>query len=543
MSTPISRGTFLKGLAGCGIAVLAGKTYVEWLHPSLNFPCRMLGPSKEIAHLLRNHSVEDRGAPKEAISTRVTIVGGGMAGLSAGWWLKKHGIDDFVILDLEQDVGGNSSCGKNEIGSYPWGAHYVPICNPESIYVREFFEELGIIQGHDDAGLPIYDELMLCHEPQERLWKDGSFHDGLVPKRGLQKDELEEIARFFKTVVDYRNATGSDGKLAFAIPLDLSSQDSKFLALDKISMEQWLDDNGFRTKPLRWYVNYCCRDDYGSILNNVSAWAGIHYFAGRRGLAANSEPNSVITWPQGNGFLVEKLKSILTKQIQVGSLVTKVSNENAKVLTTMMDSKTRAYRAISSNFVIFAAPRFVGSKVVANQKFAHSQDLSYAPWMVANISLKNLPDARGLPPAWDNVSYYSDSLGYVMANHQDVTTRSKPNVITYYYPLSESDPKVSRQALYTANPEQWSQRIVEDLQKMHPTIASEIISMDLWPWGHGMIRPTVGFIWGDVRRRMKDRDGNIIFAHSDMSGMSNFEEAQYHGVEAAKTVLSGLSSG
>ncbi|MBI2810808.1 MAG: FAD-dependent oxidoreductase, partial [Candidatus Melainabacteria bacterium] len=199
--------------------------------------------------------------------------------------------------------------------------------------------------------------------------------------------------------------------------------------------------------------------------------------------------------------------------------------------------------AISSSFVIFAAPRFVGAKVVANQKFSHTQDLSYAPWMVANISLKNLPDARGLAPAWDNVSYYSDSLGYVMANHQEITTRAKPNVITYYYPLSENDPKISRQALYTANAEQWSHRIVEDLQKMHPTIASEIISMDLWPWGHGMIRPSVGFIWGDVRRQMKERDGNIIFAHSDMSGMSNFEEAQYHGVEAAKTVLSGLASG
>lgn len=542
MSTPISRGMFLRGLAGCGIAVLVGKTYMEWSHSSPKFPCRMLGPSKEIGHLLRSHRVQDTGTPTTTTSIKVTIVGGGMAGLSAGWWLKKHGVDDFVVLDLEQEVGGNSSSGKNDIGQYPWGAHYVPICNPESVYVRQFFEELGIIQGHNDAGLNIYDELMLCHEPQERLWKDGSFHDGLVPKRGLQKDELDDVARFFNTVVDYRNATGSDGKLAFAIPLDLSSQDAKYLALDKISMEQWLDDNKFRTKPLRWYVNYCCRDDYGSALTNVSAWAGIHYFAGRRGVAANSEPNSVITWPQGNGFLVEKLKGILSKQIQIGSLVTKVSQENSKVITTVMDSKTRAYRAISSDFVIFAAPRFVAAKVMANQKFAHSQDLSYAPWMVANISLKNLPDARGLPAAWDNVSYYSDSLGYVMANHQDITTRSKPNVITYYYPLSQDDPKVSRQALYTANPEEWSQRIVHDLQKMHPTIASEIISMDLWPWGHGMIRPSVGFIWGDVRKQMKERDGNIIFAHSDMSGMSNFEEAQYHGVEAAKTVLSGLPS-
>jgi hypothetical protein len=127
-----------------------------------------------------------------------------------------------------------------------------------------------------------------------------------------------------------------------------------------------------------------------------------------------------------------------------------------------------------------------------------------------------------------------------MANHQDVTTRATPNVITYYYPLSAQEPRAARQALYGSTPEHWSELIVEDLQKMHPTIANEIISMDLWPWGHGMIRPSIGFVWGDARRAMKEPVGNIVFAHSDMSGMSNFEEAQYHGVEAAKAVLAGL---
>jgi hypothetical protein len=35
--------------------------------------------------------------------------------------------------------------------------------------------------------------------------------------------------------------------------------------------------------------------------------------------------------------------------------------------------------------------------------------------------------------------------------------------------------------------------------------------------------------------------GRVVFAHSDMSGISNFEEAQYHGVKAAKRVLAKLS--
>lgn len=542
MSTPISRATFLKSLAGCGIAALAGKGYIEWTHPSPNFPCRMLGPSREIGHLLRDPHVEKPhvNVPRK---TRCVIVGGGMAGLSAGWWLKKNGLTDFIILDLEKDVGGNSASGKNEYGAYPWGAHYVPIANAESEYVKEFFAELGITKGVDKkSGLLIYDELMLCHEPQERLWKDGSFHDGLVPKRGLQPDESEEMARFFKTVVELRNAVGADGKLAFAIPLDLSSNDRKFRSLDEISMAQWLQENRYTTKPLRWYINYCCRDDYGSTLENVSAWAGLHYFAGRRGLAANAEPNSVITWANGNGYLVSRLREILSANIETESLVTGVEKESGRIVTTLMNSKTRSFGALESQFVIVAAPRFVAAKIISNSSIDYSSDLRYAPWIVANISLRSLPDARGLQPAWDNVSYYSPSLGYVLANHQDISTRSKPTVITYYFPLSDKEPKSARQELYSSRPEVWSERIVKDLQSMHPSIANQIISIDLWPWGHGMICPSVGFIWGATRQKMKARDGNIIFAHSDMSGMSNFEEAQYHGVEAAKQILAELKT-
>jgi protoporphyrinogen oxidase len=591
MSTSISRATFLKGLGALAAAGLCGTTLVQLLKKSRpQFPCRMLGPSKELGHLLRDNAALARvnsGRPQEApaqdparelalariqdsahapalvriqgsakapaladtniplqgVSQRckIAIVGGGMAGLSAAWWLRKNGIDDVVLLELEKNVGGNSASGKNQFGSYPWGAHYIPIPNSESVYVRALLEELKILQSYNEAGQPIYDELMLCHEPQERLYKDGAFHEGLVPKRGLQGDESADIARFFGMMVDFRKAIGNDGKIAFAIPLDLSSQDAAYTSLDKLSMGQWLKEHSFKTRPLLWYVNYCCRDDYGSTVENVSAWAGIHYFAGRRGTAANAEQNAVLTWPQGNGYLVEQLRMKLIDLIRTDTLVTQVQEAGHNVHIRFVDPAGK-HGEVFSDFVIFAAPRFVARHVVADAKFQSSQTatLNYAPWMVANVTVKGLPSSRGAAPAWDNVSYYSDSLGYVMADHQDITTRPKVSVITYYYPLSQNTPKTSRQELYKATPEQWREIIVKDLEKMHPDIEDQILSIDLWPWGHGMIRPDVGFIWGDSRKQMKaaaGNAGNIVFAHSDMSGMSNFEEAQYHGIEAAKSVM------
>ncbi|MFA7338751.1 MAG: FAD-dependent oxidoreductase [Candidatus Obscuribacterales bacterium] len=558
MSTPISRAAFLKLLAALGLSAAAAKFLAEskigceWLSLlkqstsfSPKFPCRILGPSQKVGHLLRGK--QRTGPISHSRKATVTIIGGGIAGLSAAWWLKKEGLTDFVVLDLEQDVGGNSASGKNQISAFPWGAHYVPIANSESKYVRQLFEELKIIQGYDASAEPIYDELMLCHQPQDRLFKDGAFHDGLVPKRGLQKRESDDISRFFEQMIVFRQAQGNDGQPAFAIPLDLSSQDRQFTALDKISMAQWLKENQYDTKPLLWYVDYCCRDDYGSTAEFVSAWAGIHYFAGRRGTAANSEQNAVLTWPQGNGFLVEKLKKPLSNNILVNALATQLKEEEGgKILTTYLNTQSNKFAAIESDFVVLATPRFIANRLVpeAAPIYAHSYapiyPPIYAPWMVANISLKHLPDGQGALPAWDNVSYYSQSLGYVVANHQEITTRFKPTVITYYFPLSQQEPKLARNALYAATTEEWSKSIVQDLEKMHPGIGNEIISIDLWPWGHGMVRPSVGEIWGESRQSMKEPRGNIFFAHSDMSGISNFEEAQYHGVEAAKMILARL---
>jgi hypothetical protein len=56
-----------------------------------------------------------------------------------------------------------------------------------------------------------------------------------------------------------------------------------------------------------------------------------------------------------------------------------------------------------------------------------------------------------------------------------------------------------------------------------------------------MIAPTPGFVWGTERQRaaqpIADR---VFFAHSDLSGVSIFEEAFYQGIRAAKEVLSTI---
>lgn len=474
----------------------------------------------------------------------MVIVGGGIAGLTAAWKLLRSGLDDFVVLDLDEEVGGNARSGRNAVSAYPWGAHYIPIPHADARAVIELFQDLGVIVGFDAKGLPIYDEQVLCAEPQERLLIRGVWQPGLRPRRGIEKEESDEIRRFLEVMHDWRARRGNDGKFAFAIPVDHSSRDPELLALDRLSMGEWMDREGWRSPHLRWYVNYCCRDDYGSTSEETSAWAGIHYFAARRGLAANAEANAVLTWPQGNGWVVQELARRLGSRARTNSVAFSVEADEAGVSIDCYDNARSSSVRFRAEAAVFAAPRFVAAHVVRALRESppsYLSEMSYAPWLVANVTVDQLPGGRGAPLAWDNVSYSSPSLGYVVATHQNLRRYpSTSTVLTYYRPLSDTPPAEARRRALDRSVEDWRDLILDDLEGMHRGVTSTVRRIDVWLWGHGMIRPTPGFLWGEARRAATQPIGRLWFAHSDMSGISIFEEATYRGVSAAENVLATL---
>jgi hypothetical protein len=61
--------------------------------------------------------------------------------------------------------------------------------------------------------------------------------------------------------------------------------------------------------------------------------------------------------------------------------------------------------------------------------------------------------------------------------------------------------------------------------------------LDVMRIGHAMVRPTVGAVFSPERQALKRAQDRLVFAHSDVSGLSLFEEAQYRGVTAADRVL------
>jgi len=496
-------------------------------------PGTLSGANDALGHRLRK---PDFPAPTETRRTAVAIIGGGIGGLSAAWKLARSGCDDFLLLEMETDAGGNSRAGTNAVSAHPLGAHYLPLPPREARATRQLLAELGVLQGDPEAAHPTYDEKYLCHAPQERLYTNGYWQDGLWPTLGVPPAERAQYTRFQEYVGDLRQRRDAAGRRAFALPLTLSSRDPKLLALDRITFRDWLLREGYTAPGLHWLTDYACRDDYGTSAAQTSAWAGLHYFACRDG------EGQVLTAPEGNAWLARGLARAAGGRVQPNALVFRVEERGKEhVCDVYLAAEKRSIRIVSRE-LIWAAPLFLIPHVFSAPRpewLAGIRGAEYAPWVVANLTLTEAPQTRaGHPLAWDNVLHDSPALGYVVATHQAIRYAPGPTVITWYRALHEESASHQRRLLH--NRDTWAEEVLADLSRPHPEIRELTTRIDIHRHAHAMIRPLPGRLWSGARSGFERGRAGIQFGHADVSGLSLFEEANFRGVLAAERTLSRL---
>jgi glycine/D-amino acid oxidase-like deaminating enzyme len=471
-------------------------------------PGGFVNDSDQIGHRLRSRGPFRAPVRRERVP--LAIVGGGMAGLCAAWRLEKRGFRDFVLLEMEKQPGGVSRWGENDVTAFPWGAHYVPVPGPKSLLIRELLEDLGILVNGK------WDERHLCFSPQERLFLHGRWQEGIEPELAATSRDREQYRRFQQRIEAFR----AEGK--FTIPMERGAAPDP--ALDHVPMAEWLRREGFDSPYLNWYVNYACRDDYGALAEDTSAWAGIHYFAARE-----PDEKGPLTWPEGNGWIVRRLASRLAAHLRTGAPVYRIVRDGSRVRILTEETEYVA------DAVIFAAPTFLAPYLMEDAPPVGQFD--YSPWLTANLIMERAPRERTAEPAWDNVIYDSPALGYVVATHQSLRSREDRTVWTFYWALAHGPATRNRKLLLTADWGHWKEAILNDLARAHPDIRQCVSRIDVMRMGHAMVRPRVGLLSSEERRRVADLRGPVLFAHSDLSGFSIIEEAQYRGVTAADRAL------
>ncbi len=324
-----------------------------------DIPGTIRGASMPVGHRLRDATIERASGP--AIRVKVAIVGGGPSGLSAAWRLERLGEKDFVVFDLEPQPGGTSAFGTDGVVPYPWGAHYVPLPTKENRTLTSLLGEMGALSRESPE--PEGREELLIRAPEERLFVNGSWQEGLFPRALASDRDREELARFQREIDRWVGWRDAKGRRAFALPLHRSSDDAEVTALDRTSAADWFDAQGFSSKPLRWYLEYACRDDYGLALDQTSAWALLFYFSARVP-APGHESAEFLAWPEGNGHLVRHLMKVAGARVKLGSLVTDVVPGEKFVELSVLETASGKLTRYQADRVILATPKFVVPRIL-----------------------------------------------------------------------------------------------------------------------------------------------------------------------------------
>ncbi len=168
--------------------------------------------------------------------------------MTAGWRLLKQGFRDFIVLDMEREIGGTSRSGSYGRFQFPWAAHYITTPMADNVELIQLLQDMQVVEHLDQDGSPIIAEQFLCRETEERLFQNGTWIEGLYPALEATEDDQREMSEFQQSMRQWSERRGADGQRAFTIPIARCSTAEEFLKLDQLSMSEWIAQQGWTSR-------------------------------------------------------------------------------------------------------------------------------------------------------------------------------------------------------------------------------------------------------------------------------------------------------
>ena len=493
----------------------------------------------------------------------VAIVGGGLSGLSAAFFLLRHAPKTrIIVLAANARPGGNAS--RDDAAPLPaMSSTAGAYCSaPYNETDKELYQALDIAWERHKLAAPVYNFFFDEHTPGiipgHKGWNLDTFDKGIgkIPYPASVREDLHRCRSEF---LRWYNMDGG--------PTDPpEASNPKFDELSRITFADYLSKR-LHCHPLvvDFFTRYTV-DCLGGTCSQVNTYSAIDFLS-------SDYQGDLFSFPGGTSEIAVRLTKWLADsaarkeapvRIESEAVAVRVDVAGAtKPAASVIYYKGDRFRRVTARSVIVASgsqsARHLVDHLADGPRRAAWGSVKLVPALEASVAVKSAAPFVDLGLGFDQ--YWRGSKVWADFIIADWTTphrvkRDRPTVLTFYGANTAPADQLpnERMKLLSTPFSAYEQSLREDLSRVMGGTAfdfdRDVTAINLYRWGHSMIMPTTESLFGSTMGAHGELDraksprrvafaplGPISFAGQDSEGTPSVESAVGSGRRTALEVL------